>query len=329
MPVHTWAFARGGPARGASRAGRRVGRRRGGADPARRPCPRPGPHRGVEPNLVAAGAVERIAVRAGPAASVSDGAHPRPGSRAAAAGRGGRQSSRMPRRLGLSARSGRLGAGHAGPHPGRCRVLPVGPRAAAVPGAAVGGGGRATAARAGALRRARPGRRRSGAARRRSARRAAAQPAPRRADPQGDRGAGARRARRLQQGDRRRIGDQRENRPQPCRADLRQDRRVEPDRRQHVCAAARAGRGRSAALSRQSPHVPGGRSGAQSANETLSGRRLWSRRLSALSRRISVSCRFLGNFWVPRTVDHGLSSPIGEVVVVNLVLLGLSASSTA
>lgn len=32
---------------------------------------------------------------------------------------------------------------------------------------------------------------------------------------------------------------------------------------------------------------------------------------------------FLGNFWVPRTVDHGLSSPIGEAVVVNLVLLGL------
>lgn len=32
---------------------------------------------------------------------------------------------------------------------------------------------------------------------------------------------------------------------------------------------------------------------------------------------------FLGNFWVPRTVDHGLSAPIGEAVLVNMVLLGL------
>lgn len=32
---------------------------------------------------------------------------------------------------------------------------------------------------------------------------------------------------------------------------------------------------------------------------------------------------FLGNFWVPRTVDHGLSAPIGQAVVVNMVLLGL------
>src|SRR5689334_23856937 len=32
---------------------------------------------------------------------------------------------------------------------------------------------------------------------------------------------------------------------------------------------------------------------------------------------------FLGNFWVPRTVDHGLSAPIGEAVLVNMVLVGL------
>ncbi|WP_406816808.1 methanethiol S-methyltransferase [Mycobacterium sp. M23085] len=32
---------------------------------------------------------------------------------------------------------------------------------------------------------------------------------------------------------------------------------------------------------------------------------------------------FLGNFWVPRTVDHGLSAPIGQAVPVNMVLLGL------
>jgi methanethiol S-methyltransferase len=32
---------------------------------------------------------------------------------------------------------------------------------------------------------------------------------------------------------------------------------------------------------------------------------------------------FLGNFWVPRTVDHGVSAPIGEAVLVNMVLLGL------
>jgi protein-S-isoprenylcysteine O-methyltransferase Ste14 len=32
---------------------------------------------------------------------------------------------------------------------------------------------------------------------------------------------------------------------------------------------------------------------------------------------------FLGNFWVPRTVDHGLSAPIGQAVLVNMALLGL------
>ncbi|OBK95607.1 methanethiol S-methyltransferase [Mycobacterium sp. 1165178.9] len=32
---------------------------------------------------------------------------------------------------------------------------------------------------------------------------------------------------------------------------------------------------------------------------------------------------FLGNFWVPRTVDHGISAPIGQAVLVNMVLLGL------
>jgi protein-S-isoprenylcysteine O-methyltransferase Ste14 len=32
---------------------------------------------------------------------------------------------------------------------------------------------------------------------------------------------------------------------------------------------------------------------------------------------------FVGNFWVPRTVDHGVSAPIGEAVLVNMVLLGL------
>ncbi|OBH51161.1 hypothetical protein A5685_16600 [Mycobacterium colombiense] len=32
---------------------------------------------------------------------------------------------------------------------------------------------------------------------------------------------------------------------------------------------------------------------------------------------------FVGNFWVPRTVDHGVSAPIGQAVVVNMLLLGL------
>lgn len=32
---------------------------------------------------------------------------------------------------------------------------------------------------------------------------------------------------------------------------------------------------------------------------------------------------FVGNFWVPRTVDRGLPAPIGQAVLVNMVLLGL------
>lgn len=32
---------------------------------------------------------------------------------------------------------------------------------------------------------------------------------------------------------------------------------------------------------------------------------------------------FVGNFWVPRTVDHGVSAPIGQAVLVNMLLLGL------
>ncbi|OBJ14151.1 methanethiol S-methyltransferase [Mycobacterium sp. 1245801.1] len=32
---------------------------------------------------------------------------------------------------------------------------------------------------------------------------------------------------------------------------------------------------------------------------------------------------FLGNFWVPRTVDHGLSAPVGQAVLVNMILLGV------
>ena len=34
---------------------------------------------------------------------------------------------------------------------------------------------------------------------------------------------------------------------------------------------------------------------------------------------------FLGNFWVPRTVDHGVSSSIGEAVLINIALLGVFA----
>lgn len=34
---------------------------------------------------------------------------------------------------------------------------------------------------------------------------------------------------------------------------------------------------------------------------------------------------FLGNFWVPRTVDHGLSSPIGQAVLINIALLAVFA----
>ncbi|OMC54843.1 hypothetical protein A5747_16015 [Mycobacterium sp. IS-836] len=30
---------------------------------------------------------------------------------------------------------------------------------------------------------------------------------------------------------------------------------------------------------------------------------------------------FLGNFWVPRSVDHGISAPIGQAVLINLLLL--------
>jgi methanethiol S-methyltransferase len=30
---------------------------------------------------------------------------------------------------------------------------------------------------------------------------------------------------------------------------------------------------------------------------------------------------FLGNFWVPRSVDHGLNAPIGEAVLINVLLL--------
>src|SRR5438270_2518755 len=30
---------------------------------------------------------------------------------------------------------------------------------------------------------------------------------------------------------------------------------------------------------------------------------------------------FLGNFWVPRSVDHGISGPIGQAVLINLLLL--------
>jgi HD domain len=48
-------------------------------------------------------------------------------------------------------------------------------------------------------------------------------------------------ARCFQQRDRGIAGDQREDGTQSRRAQLRQDRRLEPDRREHVCVAARAG----------------------------------------------------------------------------------------
>lgn len=34
---------------------------------------------------------------------------------------------------------------------------------------------------------------------------------------------------------------------------------------------------------------------------------------------------FVANFWVPRTVDHGLSAPIGQAVLINGLLLGVFA----
>jgi methanethiol S-methyltransferase len=34
---------------------------------------------------------------------------------------------------------------------------------------------------------------------------------------------------------------------------------------------------------------------------------------------------FVGNLWVPRSVDHGLSSPMGQALLINVVLLGVFA----
>ena len=34
---------------------------------------------------------------------------------------------------------------------------------------------------------------------------------------------------------------------------------------------------------------------------------------------------FIGNFGVPRTLDHGMTAPVGEAVVVNLLLLSVFA----
>src|ERR1700712_318728 len=31
---------------------------------------------------------------------------------------------------------------------------------------------------------------------------------------------------------------------------------------------------------------------------------------------------FLGNFWVPRSVDHALSAPVGQAVLIDVLLLG-------
>jgi protein-S-isoprenylcysteine O-methyltransferase Ste14 len=34
---------------------------------------------------------------------------------------------------------------------------------------------------------------------------------------------------------------------------------------------------------------------------------------------------FVGNLWVPRSVDHGLSAPVGQAVVIDVLLLGVFA----
>jgi hypothetical protein len=34
---------------------------------------------------------------------------------------------------------------------------------------------------------------------------------------------------------------------------------------------------------------------------------------------------FVGNIWVPRSIDAGIAAPIGEAVAVNVLLLGLFA----